>query len=169
MATSRRRPICRFSTTTCSRSRAAVHANYKARPTDKAPYLANAHAIPLTVDEFIIAQRYYPIVFSAGENPVPLALMGLNEGVNVFIDDEGKPHNPVYIPAYVRRYPFMLARLDPTPRSCRSASIPTSDLVGEFEDGKPLFDGDKPSETLNGDPQILRGVRDRRPSAPTPS
>ena len=51
-------------------------------------------------------------------------------------------------------------------RSCRSASIPTSDLIGEFEDGEPLFDDDKPSETLNAHPQILRGVRDRRPAHP---
>ena len=32
--------------------------------------------MPLTVEEFILAQRYYPIVFSAGANPVPLALFG---------------------------------------------------------------------------------------------
>ena len=75
--------------------------------------------------------------------------MGLNEGVNVFVDEEGKPHNPFYVPAYVRRYPYLLARLDPTPRSCRSASIPSSDLVGEFDDGEALFDGGQPSETLD--------------------
>ena len=105
----------------------ALHAKFKAQTSEKAPYLANAHAMPLTIDEFIIAQRFYPIVFSAGENSVPLALMGLNEGVNVFIDEEGKPHNPVYIPAYVRRYPYILARHRPEQaRSCRSASIPTA-------------------------------------------
>ena len=53
-------------------------------------FLSNHHAIPVTVDEFIDTQRHYPIVFSAGDNPVPLALMGLNEGVNTFVDDEGK-------------------------------------------------------------------------------
>jgi hypothetical protein len=42
-------------------------------------------------------------------NPVPLALMGLNEGVNVFVDDEGKLLGETYVPAYIRRYPFMLA------------------------------------------------------------
>ena len=29
----------------------------------------------VTIDEFAAVQRYYPIVFSVGDNPVPLALM----------------------------------------------------------------------------------------------
>src|SRR5437868_12475624 len=86
-----------------------LHSKFKVSPSDRAPHLATVNAIPLTIDEFITAQRHYPIVFSAGDNPVPLALMGLNDGVNVFINDEGLPINPVYIPAYVRRYPYLLA------------------------------------------------------------
>ena len=52
----------------CSRSRAACTATYRSRTSDKAPYLADAHAIPLTIDEFVHAQRYMPIVFSSGES-----------------------------------------------------------------------------------------------------
>ncbi len=125
------------------------HGNFRSRTYDKAPYLADQHAIPLTVDEFAHAQRFFPIVFSSGENPVPLALMGLNEGVNVFVDDEGKPHNPFYIPAYVRRYPYMLARVRPDAQELSLCFDPDSDLVGPFEDGVPLFDGEKPTEQLN--------------------
>jgi len=73
--------------------------------------------------------------------------MGLNEGVNVFIDETGKPHNPVYIPAYVRRYPYMLARIDETKEELTLCYDPESDLVGEKE-GQPLFDGEQPSQTL---------------------
>jgi hypothetical protein len=127
-----------------------LHSKFKVRSVDRAPYLAKVNAIPLTIDEFISAQRHYPIVFSAGENPVPLALMGLNDGVNVFIDDEGRPINPVYIPAYVRRYPYLLARLDQNAEELSLCYDPTSDMIGENVDGDALFDGDKPSETLNG-------------------
>src|SRR5215218_881913 len=88
-----------------------LHGNWKARTIESAPFFAKAHAVPLTVEEFILAQRQYPIVFSAGPQPVPLGLFGLNEGVNVFTDDQGIPTRDLYIPAYVRRYPFMLARL----------------------------------------------------------
>jgi hypothetical protein len=55
----------------------SVHANFKTRASDSAPFLASVHAVPITVDEFVAAQRFYPIVFSVGDNPVPLALMGL--------------------------------------------------------------------------------------------
>ena len=127
----------------------SLHASFKTRGADKAPYFAKAHAIPLTVDEFVSAQRYSPIVFSAGENSVPLALMGLNEGVNIFLDDEGKAYNPFYVPAYVRRYPFILARLQPDAQELSLCFDPQSELVGEFDEGIPLFDGDKPSENLN--------------------
>ena len=127
-----------------------LHSKFKVRSADRAPYLAKVNAIPLTIDEFISAQRHYPIVFSAGENPVPLALMGLNDGVNVFINDEGLPINPVYIPAYVRRYPYLLARLDQNAEELSLCYDPTSDMIGENVEGDALFDGDKPSDTLNG-------------------
>lgn len=126
----------------------SLHAKYKSRPSDKAPYLATANAIPLTIDEFISAQRHYPIVFSSGDVPVPLALMGLNEGVNVFIDEEGKPVNPVYIPAYVRRYPYLLARLDQKAEELSLCFDPTSGLIGEGDEGSALFEDDKPTEGL---------------------
>jgi hypothetical protein len=96
-----------------------------------------------------MAQRFYPIVFSAGENPVPLALMALNEGVNVFVEDGGKPTGDVYIPAYVRRYPFILARLRPDADELSLCFDPTSEIVGDFKEGRPLFEDDKPSETTN--------------------
>lgn len=125
------------------------HGKFKVRQVEVVAFLSKVHAIPLTIEEFTTAQRFYPIVFSVGENPVPLALMGLNEGVNVFIDDTGKPHAEVYIPAYVRRYPFLLARLRPDAEELSLCFDPSSEVIGEFEDGRPLFDGDKPSETTN--------------------
>jgi len=121
------------------------HGQLKARTRDSAPFLVNVHAIPITSDEFILCQRHYPIVFSVGENPVPLVLMGLNEGVNVFIDDEGKPRGEYYIPAYARRYPFMLARLRPEADELSLCFDPTSDVIGDFEEGTPLFEEGKPS------------------------
>ena len=129
------------------------HANFKSRTADRAPFLVNNHAVPITVDEFVSVQRHCPIVFSSGEMPVPLALMGLNEGVNVYFDEEGKPLSEMYVPAYVRRYPFMLAKLQPDAQELSLCFDPTSGLVGEFEDGNALFEDGKASETTN---QILK-------------
>lgn len=116
------------------------HAKYRLRPMDSMKWLSNQHAVPLTTDEFIQAQRHFPIVFSSGENGVPLALMGLNEGVNVFVDDAGKLTEEVYLPAYARRYPYMLARLTPDAQELSLCFDPTQDALGEGDVGEPLFD-----------------------------
>ena len=106
-----------------------------------------AHAIPATVDEFALLQRHYPIVFSVGDTPVPLALMGLNEGVNVFFENGKLIDDNVYVPAYLRRYPFLLARLRPDTDELSLCFDPTSGAVGKFKEGEALFDGNQPSET----------------------
>jgi hypothetical protein len=127
---------------------AAQHSKMKVRQIQSSAEFGATHAIPVTVDEFALVQRHYPIVFSIGDQPVPIALMGLNEGVNVFLDAEGKATDPsLYIPAYVRRYPFLLARLRPDSDELSLCFDPTSGAVGEFDEGEPLFDGDQPSAT----------------------
>lgn len=123
------------------------HAKFKTRPIDSAKFMEGHHAVPLTVEEFVSASRHFPIIFSAGDNPVPLALMGMNEGVNVFMDDAGQFTAPVYLPAYIRRYPFMLARLRPDSDELSLCFDPSSEAVGEFKkEGEALFDGEAPSE-----------------------
>lgn len=124
------------------------HADFHARALDNADFLITQHAIPLTTDEFVSAGRYYPIVFSAGDNPVPLALMGLNEGVNVFVDDEGKLRNAVYVPAYIRRYPFLLARLNEGSDELSLCFDPTSPAIGKFDEGDALFVDGEPGEPI---------------------
>jgi hypothetical protein len=126
---------------------AAQHANMKVRTILRMPQVAQAHAIPVTVDEFTLVQRHYPIVFSVGDNPIPIALMGLNEGINVFLDQDGRPLDTnIYIPAYMRRYPFLLARLRPDSDELSLCFDPTANAVGEFDEGQALFEGDQPSE-----------------------
>ena len=122
------------------------HSAWRARIADKASWLAGQHAVPLTVEEFPQAQRHYPIVFASGGDPVPLALMGLNEGVNVFVDADGTLNTPVYLPAYARRYPFLLAKLSPETQELSLCFDPTSDVIGEFAEGDVLFENDQPSE-----------------------
>ena len=122
------------------------HADFRARPLDSAEFLVGQHAIPLTSDEFVSACRFFPIVFSAGDNPVPLALMGLNEGINTFVDDEGKLANPVYVPAYIRRYPFLLAKLQPNTDELSLCFDPTSGALGKFDEGDMLFVDGQPSD-----------------------
>ena len=126
---------------------AGQHGKMKVRTILRMPQVSRTHAIPVTVDEFTLVQRHYPIVFSIGENPIPIALMGLNENVNVFLDDDGRPLDEnIYIPAYVRRYPFLLARLRPDSDELSLCFDPTANAVGDFDEGQALFDGEQPGE-----------------------
>lgn len=125
------------------------HKDFHSRPADKAPWLSTVHAVPITTDEFMAAGRHYPLVFSVGDNPVPLALMGLNEGVNTFLDEDGKLLGETYVPAYLRRYPFMLARINPEKDELSLCFDPTSEQVGVFDEGDALFEDGKPSDTTN--------------------
>lgn len=122
------------------------HSEWNARTVDRAPWLAGQHAIPLTVEEFPQAQRFFPIVFSSGATPVPLALMGLNENVNVYFDDDGKALEDCYIPAYVRRYPFLLAKLEQKSENMSLCFDPSADMIGKFEDGNALFAEGQPTD-----------------------
>jgi hypothetical protein len=123
------------------------HAKMKVRKLLKMAQVGKTHAIPLTVDEFTLVQRHYPIVFSIGDKPIPIALMGLNEGVNVFVDEDGRVLDTnIYIPAYIRRYPFLLARIRPDSDELSLCFDPTANAIGDFKEGEALFDGDQPSE-----------------------
>jgi hypothetical protein len=116
------------------------HADWKVGTMEDAAFLAQTHAVPLTTDEFIDAQRHFPIVFTSGENPLPIALFGLNEGVNTFMGEDNKLTEAVYVPAYARRYPFMLAKLRPDADELSLCFDPTVGVIGKRDEGISLFD-----------------------------
>ncbi len=79
------------------------------RPDRPFEFARKSRALPLTLSEIASAQKYFPVVFSDLENPLPLAVVGTLDDVNLFIDEEGQWERETYIPAYVRCYPFALA------------------------------------------------------------
>src|SRR6202008_4649744 len=89
-----------------------LHSNLGVKRMDGPFGFAKAgHAIPLTVGEFPLAAVTGPIIF-VGDEKLPIAVMGLNAGENMFLRDDGLFEPGVYIPAYVRRYPFVFASDD---------------------------------------------------------
>ncbi len=71
-------------------------------------FAAASQAVPLTVSEFLMASLSFPIIF-AGERRQPLAIMGVLSDSNMFIRENGYFEPGVYVPGYIRRYPFVLA------------------------------------------------------------
>ena len=77
-------------------------------------FAQRGNAIPISLTEFQPVARDYPIVFTAADgtqNYAPVAVLGLTTGENLFYAD-GRWLAGVYIPAYARRYPFCMAKVN---------------------------------------------------------
>lgn len=103
------------------------------------------NAIPVSFTEFTVACRDYPLVFSSGDGGktyAPMAVLGLTAAENLFARDDGWAPN-TYVPAYVRRYPFCMARVtfDNVEQSERLICVEKTALVAEGGlDGEAMFD-----------------------------
>ena len=120
-----------------------AHADFGVKPRTSLEFTRGVHAIPITVDEFAAAHRNFPIVFSTGETPAPLALLGLQEGKNLYLKDDGSWQESTYVPAYIRRYPFMLARVSPDSTDLSLCFDDTCDEIGPEYDQKFFENGEQ--------------------------
>lgn len=115
----------------------SAHQDLKLKPTTNFAFARNTNSVILAGVEFTEAAKEYPIVFAqAGDNLLPVALLGLKSANNLFVDDAGV-WDARYIPAFVRRYPFVLS--DSKEAGQRMVCIDES--YGGFDDaeGEPLF------------------------------
>lgn len=113
------------------------HAALKLLPGDFR-FAAESNAVPLTGAEFTAAARAYPIVF-AREDEWPLTLLGLGQGNRQVDVTSGAWANGLYVPAYVRRHPFVFIAQDD--RLILAVDV-ESPRVSETGEGKPLFEDD---------------------------
>jgi hypothetical protein len=105
-------------------------------------FAREAVAVPLGAGEFRQAIRHYPIVFSSEDTPTPLAVLGVRQGDNLFVDGNGSWQTGTYVPAYVRRYPFIITET-PDQTAQLLAIDAQSDrfaAVGDRTDAIRLFD-----------------------------
>jgi hypothetical protein len=131
------------------------HRALKLKSTGDCRFAAETHIVPLAGLEFFQAARAYPIVF-VGEGDVvsPIALLGLKEGQNGYVEDNGQWRANTYVPAFVRRYPFVLAQGDDENFTvCFDEAYPG----WNEEEGRELFsEGGENSEYLNEMIQFLQ-------------
>ena len=113
----------------------ATDANYS--------FAKETNSVPVTAMEFTRVMRNYPIVFTAVDPVVPVAVLGLRGTRNQFVSDDGVWQEGAYIPAYVRRYPFILME---SPDKLQY-SLCIDEAAAHFvDDGQALFEDGKPSE-----------------------
>lgn len=72
-------------------------------------FAAKAVSVPISAAEASLAARHYPIVFASAGQFLPLAVTGLRQDENLFVEAGGRWRAETYVPAYVRRYPFIFA------------------------------------------------------------
>ncbi len=102
-------------------------------------------SVPASMNEIVIVQRVYPVVFAGAEAPIPVIVLGLSEKTgNVFVDAEGRWAEDQYVPAFLRRYPFV-AVPKPGGRDLALAADLGSELIVE-NGARPFFEARKPSE-----------------------
>lgn len=121
-------------------------------------FAAGANSIPLVLSEFPNAIRHYPIVFSTGPTPEPIALLGLANRENLFVEPDPADtarmiwREDCYIPDYARRYPFIL--MATTSRDHFAVCVESGALAAESETaGEPLLADDGTASAI-----LRRGV-----------
>lgn len=117
------------------------HARAGVQATQNFSFSRDTNSVPLGADELFVAVAYYPIVF-AGKRPTPVAILGMGGHQNIFIDDAGQWRANTYIPAYIRRYPFILAT-----GLSNQVYLAIDEAAESYspDNGQPLFTGDQPS------------------------
>ncbi|GAB3049810.1 SapC family protein [Stenotrophomonas tumulicola] len=121
-----------------------AHADLRILP-GRLQFAAKSNAIPLVVGEFAMALQSFPILF-AGPAAVPMAALGITED-NLFIAD-GQWEEDTYVPAYVRRHPFIFIDTDGGKNFVLGIDEDSDRLVKGGEEGNPLFEDGKASEMV---------------------
>lgn len=120
-------------------------------------FAANTNAIPLLVEEIPLAAAHYPIIFATGAQPVPAIVVGLQNEKNLFIGKNEQWLEGYYLPAYVRRYPFILMD-DPEQKQFVLCLDEKSEMLGPTGE-YPLFQGEEPSDFTKGAMEFCAALR----------
>lgn len=120
----------------------ARHGEWRLLPGDLS-FAASTPFVPVTVSEFLAAGRGYPVVFAAADLS-PMAVLGLQTD-NLFVED-GAWAEGVYIPAYVRRYPFVLIEAGDQQSFVLGIDAASGRVSRSGEEGAALFADGQPGE-----------------------
>ena len=110
-------------------------------------FAAEQPSVPLQVSEFAATAREYAIAFlKKGETFHPIAVLGLAQSENLFVDESGK-WEAKYIPAFYRMYPFVLVKV----KDEKNMALGIAENYAGFNndgEGDPLFDESGKAEKL---------------------
>jgi len=123
---------------------ATTHGWMKVRPEHHFGFASRTNAVPVTVPEFVLAARHYPIIF-VGAEMVPTVALGFRPDENLLVNEAGAWERGMYVPAYVRRYPFILLGRQEDTR----LQLGIDDAAGTGMQGaRALFEGEKETQVV---------------------
>jgi hypothetical protein len=122
----------------------ARHGNWSLEVGTNYAFCRNVNSVPLMATEFASAALEFAIVFGgAGDVVMPATVLGVRTEENLYVTKEGG-WQAKYIPAFVRRYPFVFSSRDDgkTFTLCIDEAFPGFNQSGRGErlfgdDGKP--------------------------------
>ena len=123
-------------------------------------FAATTQLLPVTVTEFQPAGLSYPVIF-VGADYTPVGVMGLREGSNLFLYTDRAADPEVYVPAYVRRYPFVFAN-DPATERMILCVDRKAQLIDENGGEIGLFTAGEPSEYTKNAMEFCREFETER-------
>jgi len=141
----------------------AVHSGLKLDRSAGYGFSANAQSVPLGLGEFEAACQHFPVLFTTGATPTPVALLGLGENNNLFLQPDGKWRPDTYVPAYVRAFPFIFVE-DAKSRTTFVGMEPDAACLRQ-DSGAPLFEDGKPTGALNEAISFCSAFRDNLAAA----
>lgn len=123
---------------------AGRHGATRVEATGSYAFSAKVNSVPLMAVEFAMAASEYAIIFAGeGDAIMPAAALGMRGNENAYLDAQGG-WQAKYIPAFIRRYPFVFASEDDGQRLtlCIDEAYPGCKTEGPGErlftdEGKP--------------------------------
>lgn len=86
-----------------------AHRDWSVKITDQYDFARTLNSVPLLAAEFVAAAQDYTIVFASGDGSIfPAVLLGFEDGKNLCVAEDGTWIGG-YVPAFLRRYPFVFA------------------------------------------------------------
>ena len=140
-----------------------AHRQLRYVPNQPYHFAAQQMFAPIVAGESAMVAREYAIVFSDTSGSLPMALLGTAEGRNGYVRASGH-WTARYVPAHLRRYPFVMAESAPaaTPQGEGASEISHIVVVDadaphlSADEGDRLFnDAGEPSEVLQHMQRVL--------------
>jgi hypothetical protein len=118
-----------------------THKSVNIAPVARYPFAKGLNSVVIVGQEFLESAKHYPIVFTKtpADEIIPVVILGLRNNENLFVDEEGNWRGERYIPAFFRRYPFILVA-NAGQDGAYSVCVDSAYEGFDADEGMPLFD-----------------------------